>query len=527
MPLVTSTPADPARRSRDLGLILLLALAARVLRIVLVADVVETEGSEYGRIATNLLQGNGYVGLIEGPELMLPPLYPYAIAATAGVLGADVETAGRIVSCLASLVTVAACWLLALRAGGPGAARWTGWLTALGTPFVLTGSAVFSEGLLMAGLAVGLVAFERAAATRLIRWGLATGGALGLAYLARVESVLIAPGAVGLLAAGWPRRGAPGRTAWPAALACGAAFVLVAAPYPLWVHQVTGEATFAGKSARVFATIERFSRGMEFEDASYALGSKGEPEGPWLTPNEPWRGPGTLELLGRSPGPILKHLWANMVQAGWILASGKGVVSILWLLPIWLAWRTRERSRSTRALDALLLWLLLHVAATAAVYKVLLRYAAPIAIPAVIWAGRGLAGRPWALVGVAVLLLSTSRGFLHGHAEFDECRADPHASAREMGDLLRGFATAGDVIMADDSRAPYYAGTWWAPTPVTDSHEQLIAYARAVGARFVVVTIHYDGCRRPGSWLNETAPPAGITSVATSSNGRMVILRID
>ncbi|MEE2713844.1 MAG: hypothetical protein VX913_13825, partial [Planctomycetota bacterium] len=71
---MTSTPADPARRSRDLGLILLLALAARVLRIVLVADVVETEGSEYGRIATNLLQGNGYVGLIEGPELMLPPL---------------------------------------------------------------------------------------------------------------------------------------------------------------------------------------------------------------------------------------------------------------------------------------------------------------------------------------------------------------------------------------------------------------------------------------------------------------------
>jgi hypothetical protein len=350
---------------------------------------------------------------------------------------------------------------------------------------------------------------------------------LGLAYLARVESVLVAPAAIVLLATGWPRRDAPARAAWPAAAACCVAFVLVAAPYPLWVRQVTGEATIAGKSARVFATIERFGRDMKFEEASYALAPNGEPEGPWLAPNTPWRGPGALEIFAESPGPILAYLWSNARKTAWTLLTGKGVISILWLLPIWLAWRTRERTRSTRALDVLMLWLLVYTAATASVYKVLLRYATPIAIPSVVWAGRGLAGRPWALIGVAVLLLSASRGFVHGHSEFDECDADPHASVREVGGLLRALASAKDVVMSDDSRAPFYGGTWWVPTPVTADPDRLIAYARRVGARFVVVTIRDDGIRRPGAWLDAAAPPAWLTSVGASSNGRMVVLRID
>lgn len=210
-----------------------------------------------------------------------------------------------------------------------------------------------------------------------------------------------------------------------------------------------------------------------------------------------------------------------------MLLTGKGVISILWLLPIWLAWRTRERTRSTRALDVLLLWLLVYIAATASVYKVLLRYLTPIAIPAVVWAGRGLAGKRWGLVGVAVLLLSASRGFIHGHSEFDECKAEPHASVREVGELLRSLATPDDIVMADDSRAPFYAGTWWSPTPVATGPAQLLAHAQRMGVRFVVVTVRNGAVRRPGGWLDTAAPPARLTPVAASSNGRLVVLRID
>lgn len=507
-------------------LLLSLALAARVLRIVLITDVVEIEGSEYGRIAENLVAGHGYIGLVDGPELMLPPAYPYAIAMVVRTCGTDVEVAGRIVSCVASLLTVLACWLLALRTAGPRVARLTGFLAATVPAFVLTGSAVFSEGLLMACLAFALLAFERAAATRTIAWGLTTGVAFGLAYLTRVESVLLAPVAVIVLATGWPRREAPSRAPWPAALACLVAFVAVAAPYPAWVMQETGEATFAGKSARVFATIERFSRDMTLEEANYSLGPDGELLGPWLTPNAPWNGPTAMEILLDAPGPILRYLLDNLASTAWMLLTGKGVTSLLWLLPFLLAWRDKTRDRSTRALDLLLAWVFVYVIATASVYKVLLRYVTPAALPAVIWAGRGLPRR-WAAVGAVVLLLSTGRGLLHGHAEFDECHADPHATVRELGKLVRSHSLPEDVVMADDSRVPFYAGTSWVPTPVATDTHQLVAFARRAGADLVVVTVRNDGVRRPGPWLRPDAPPPGLETVATSADRRLLLLRIE
>lgn len=528
----TSSPPRPAR---ELTLILLLALGVRILRILYFTDVVEIEGSEYGRIAQNLARDGSYVGLIEGPELMLPPLYPFAIAAVAPLTGDDVVLAGRVVSCLASMVTVLACWLLALRTAGVRAARWTGLLVAVVPGCVLTGTAVFSEGLLMAWLALGLLAFERTVTTRGVLPAIGCGAAFGLAYLTRIESVLIAPVAVLLLALGWPRGGAPLKTRWPSAVACAVVFVAVAVPYPLWVKDVTGKSTFAGKAARVFVTIERFSRDMSLDAASYALADDGTPEGPWLTPNQPWDGPTPMEIVSASPAPILLYVLDNARRAAIILLTGKGILSVLWLFAFWFAWRYRRKNatrlRGSAATDLLLLWMFAYVIGMACVYKVLIRYLVPLAIPAAIWAGRGIAGfdrsygKGWLLI--ALLVLSSSRGFLTGHGEFDETATDPNAAVHEIADALRTHATEDTIVLADDSRVPFHAGTWWRPTPLTDEDTLLTAYAKSTGATFLVATVTGSHTRRPGPWLDPRMDVPGLTQLARTGNGRYVLYRID
>jgi len=59
----------------------LLSLFVRISWAVTRNVVIENEGAEYTRIAANLAAGNGYVGLMGGPQLVDPPLYPMLIRA--------------------------------------------------------------------------------------------------------------------------------------------------------------------------------------------------------------------------------------------------------------------------------------------------------------------------------------------------------------------------------------------------------------------------------------------------------------
>src|SRR5215469_2436858 len=59
--------------------ITLLALCLRITWAVTRDVVIENEGAEYTHIAVNLAAGNGYVGLMGGPQLEDSPLYPLLI----------------------------------------------------------------------------------------------------------------------------------------------------------------------------------------------------------------------------------------------------------------------------------------------------------------------------------------------------------------------------------------------------------------------------------------------------------------
>src|SRR5271166_1212128 len=59
---------------------------------------IESEGAEYAKIAENLRNGVGFVGLVSsGPQVNFPPLFPLLIAGASFVTH-DYESAGRLVA---------------------------------------------------------------------------------------------------------------------------------------------------------------------------------------------------------------------------------------------------------------------------------------------------------------------------------------------------------------------------------------------------------------------------------------------
>ena len=83
-----------------LGLIVVGALAIRVVAALTLwrPGAIGGEGAEYARIAENLRNGLGYVGIATpGPELLFPPLFPMLIAIGSMVTG-DYEWAGRLIA---------------------------------------------------------------------------------------------------------------------------------------------------------------------------------------------------------------------------------------------------------------------------------------------------------------------------------------------------------------------------------------------------------------------------------------------
>ena len=107
--------------------IMVLAFVLRLVYLVFFTDAINPEGAEYARIAQNLLQGKGYVGLaLEGRELMFPPLYPLTIA-TATVATRDFYLAAQVVSFTAGLALLVAVFGIASDLYGVVRHTWRRW----------------------------------------------------------------------------------------------------------------------------------------------------------------------------------------------------------------------------------------------------------------------------------------------------------------------------------------------------------------------------------------------------------------
>jgi 4-amino-4-deoxy-L-arabinose transferase-like glycosyltransferase len=209
-----------SERARDLwrGAWPLLALAL----VVRVAQIAATHGwvprsdpADYVRYAVSIAHGHGYPETLlpqGGPTALRPPAYPFFLGGVFAVVG-DSNTAGRLVSALLGVVTVALIGLVADMLWSRRVAIASMALAAVYPPLVLVSGALLSEALaLPLLLALVLLLIDRRRRPASVGAAAAAGLLFGLALLDRPAlSVLVVP----LVAALWGR---PWRSVRAAAL---------------------------------------------------------------------------------------------------------------------------------------------------------------------------------------------------------------------------------------------------------------------------------------------------------------------
>lgn len=242
--------------------VLLLAAAAIALRLILFlgrGHYLAFDEGWYLLLARSLFTGDGY-SLVGIPHITLSPLFPL-LAGAAGEMAGSWVWGGRIVAALASGLLVLPAWSTFRRLGSENVAFIGALLVAVipsMAPFVVPfwiGADLWvgAEPLLHLGVYTGIslwlwgLASQRAAV-----WGLA-GAALGLAFLARPEAIVVW-GLAGLFSLGTAVFRRSSRRLTGAAL-MGVGFLVVASPYWLYINQVTDQWALTGRGVHPVATV--------------------------------------------------------------------------------------------------------------------------------------------------------------------------------------------------------------------------------------------------------------------------------
>lgn len=245
-------------RGRIWGVVAL-AVAIRLVLLRGRGDYVASDEGWYLLLARSLWSGEGYT-LIGSPHITLSPLFPI-LAGGLGRLCGDWLWGGRLVAAVASGLVVLPVWALVR--------RWTEERTALTVAAILAVTPsmapfvaaywvgadlwVGAEPLLHLGLYAGLAWWVRAFEDGdMRRWALA-GASLSLAFLARPEAV----GVVGVVMV-WSMvsalRGRSRARLAGVALLLGA-FTLVASPYWVRIHRLTGEWRLTGREVAAASAL--------------------------------------------------------------------------------------------------------------------------------------------------------------------------------------------------------------------------------------------------------------------------------
>jgi len=216
---------DTGLSRRQLGLLAALALAIRLLYILLIArDPVGVGGdaSFYHSAANQLADGHFFYREIFGhayPTALHPPLFSIVLAPVA-LLGGVHVLAQRVVGCVIGSISVALIALLAARFGGKRAGLVAGGLAAVYPPLVTADGSLMSEPLYVLIVVVAMLLAKRRATT--VARAAALGAVIGLGILTRTEALLL------LVLLVWPASWAPraGRERRVAAATLACAIVL-------------------------------------------------------------------------------------------------------------------------------------------------------------------------------------------------------------------------------------------------------------------------------------------------------------
>lgn len=283
----------PGRQDRiALWALLAIVAAAASLRLYWLFTqtfVIEPEGAVYARIASNLVNGRGYVSTLEGgTELVFPPLYPLLIAFVSFFTN-EFELAARLVSVICGSLLVVVLFYITKFLYNLRAALVAATIAALHLVLIRLSASAYSEGLFIVLTMTGIYWSLRAISLERRLDPLLAGACFGLAYLARPEGLFYAAALVAAITlttilGSWQFK----RAIAYCALAM-LAFSIVALPYVIFLSMQLGEFRVEGKGLINLLLAERMNSGMSFHEASYAIGSNLEQEGVALEMNTPIR----------------------------------------------------------------------------------------------------------------------------------------------------------------------------------------------------------------------------------------------
>ena len=375
---------------RRLWLIVCAAFAIRCVWLSRYIQVIENEGADYARLARNLLSGNGYVGMLGGPETIFPPLYPMLIGAVSVVTG-DTETAGRLISMATGTLLPVPMFLLTEMVFERRAALAAASIVAVSPMLIALSCSVYSEGIYFTLWLAGIYFAMRTLRGDDVRYATLSGLFFGFAYLVRPEAMGYA-----LLAGIWILatvifRKSTIRSALPRAATVILAALVVAAPYVTWLSINSGTIQLDGKSEYNNVTTRRIHQGMGYSEATRGLGPKGEAEGPHLYSDQ-------FEILKKETGGggllfnnILQDFPRRLLKLGWKTATLRILGSPMLAVLAMVGFLTTGVRNRKFLFEGFLL------AVAAGYFLVLLsigvmwpRYLFPIALLLVPWAGAGV-----------------------------------------------------------------------------------------------------------------------------------------
>jgi 4-amino-4-deoxy-L-arabinose transferase-like glycosyltransferase len=454
------------------------------------ANAPDWDSVNFFRTAESLLSGNGYVGIRGTLNLVHSPLYPLLVAGGVFITRHAAVGVGLAISIVAGALFPLCIYGVASRIFD----RFTG-IVAGGIAVVHPVLVALSLDMIADQLALTL---EFGGLYLFLRWlddrrsvQLAGCGAIwGLAYLARAEALIYVAVAAVAVAVFLFRR--PGRLG-SAAFALLGPFIVLVAPYVVFLTLATGNVRLEAKSPVNYAIGVRIERGMNYAEAANGLG-------PALSEDGAELGGGFFVSHARPYGPTLNERIAFAVrelphalrEVGRRLLSlhyGTPLFAVLALAGVVRAFRSR---RSAERAVIVLACFAGQLAALTSVAHFWDRYAAPFAPYSTIFGAAGIALvfnmipsaalRRGAVVAAATLALAV---FAYTVRDLRANVLDPRP-LQATGYWISLHEPRDIMIQSVTPLVPYYAGARWNALPYADS-ATAAAYVRRKHPDLVVL----------------------------------------
>jgi hypothetical protein len=500
--------------------ILLVAITVRAATLGLRHDAaIDMDGSEYVRVAQNILGGHGAIGMRGFPMVIFPPLYSWTIALLVRV-GFAPETAALTIAFVGGCAFVLAVAALVARVYDRRTALAAALVAAVLPICVDTSTTALTEAPFAAFATVGL--WSLVEVTRSWSWRAAAvcGAAFGAAYLLRPEGALFALAA---LAIATTFALVARRRLLPVAV-LGASALLLALPSIVATELLVGHVVLEGKSAINFRLADGLRSGASYLAIADAVDASGRPVGPEIDPR--FYAPDQhvpqfdvrhrVMLAALAAREHVRDIPALFVDG----AYGFGLLIVLAILGLFGTALTRRRMHDEAILVT---YAAVGFVALASVWQMWPRYGMLLLPVVLVWSAGGLAHlRRWSLgsrlpdAGVVALGLLVA-ACLAG--DVTNARSAEAGIERTSGAWIAAHPAPGPVVDVSTCTA-FYAGATWSPLPYGDESASA-QYLRRLAPSYVVLdssrALDYPPLQR---WFEHGLPAPLATRAFVVADGR-------